>query len=114
MLFDSPNATAVVTMTEAMGREYFMQSVSRRFLMKALATGVALASNHLAFGSATRSMPAPGHLPSPPLVQASVKAGVWGGAPPSWGGSGDSRNEKFDSRVRMQGVADGVCMCACQ
>jgi DMSO/TMAO reductase YedYZ molybdopterin-dependent catalytic subunit/mono/diheme cytochrome c family protein len=45
-------------MTEAMGREYFMQSVSRRFLMKALATGVALASNQLAFGSATRSMPA--------------------------------------------------------
>ena len=58
MLFDSPNATAVVTMTEAMGREYFMQSVSRRFLMKALATGVALASNQLAFGSAARSMPA--------------------------------------------------------
>ena len=35
-----------------------MQSESRRFLLKALATGVALASNHLVFGSAARSMPA--------------------------------------------------------
>ena len=35
-----------------------MHSESRRFLLKALATGVALASNHLVFGSAARSMPA--------------------------------------------------------
>ena len=58
MIFDSPNATAVATMTETMGREVFMPSVSRRFVLKSLASGVALASNHLTFGSAARTMPA--------------------------------------------------------
>ena len=58
MIFDSPNATAVATMTKTMGRKVFMLSVSRRFVLKSLASGVALASNHLAFGSAGRTMPA--------------------------------------------------------
>ena len=34
-----------------------MPSVSRRFVLKSLASGVALASNNLAFGSAARTMP---------------------------------------------------------
>ena len=58
MIVHSNNATAVATMTKTMGGEYFMPSVPRRFVLKSLASGVALASNHLAFGSAARNMPA--------------------------------------------------------